>query len=122
MTFPTISYKYNSVEGADALAALVDQKFAPLGTFIPTDVDARCEVEFERESTQQHGKVYRTEVNLTIDGVLHRAEATEDSFELAIDEVRAEINKKLRRSKSKNTSLFRRASRKMKEKFLGSGS
>ena len=118
MTFPTISYKYNSVEEADALATLMDQKLAPLGMFIPDDVDARCSVEFERESTQQHGKVYRVETNLTIDGVLHRAEATEDSFELAIDEVRDEINKKLRRAKSKNTSLFRRAGRKMKEKFM----
>ncbi len=117
MTFPMITYKYNSVEKADVLATLVDQKFDPLGKFIAEGANTVCEVEFEKVGTQQHGKIYRVEANLRIDGTLHRAEATEESFELAIDEVRDELNKKMRRSKSKSVSMLRRAGQKVKERF-----
>lgn len=118
MTFPMITYKYNGVEAADALAKLVDQKFEPLGRFIPADVAAICEVEFEKIASQQQGKIHRVEANLTIDGVLHRADAVEESFEEAIDEVRDELNKKLRRAKGKNQSLLKRAGQKVKEQFF----
>lgn len=120
MTFPMITYKYNSVEAADALAKLMDQKLEPLGSFIPADVSATCEVEFEKIASKQHGKIHRVEANLRVDGALHRADAVEESFEMAIDEVRDELNKKLRRTKGKNRSLLKKAGQRMKEKFFTS--
>jgi ribosomal subunit interface protein len=118
MTFPTISYKYNNTEGAEKLAALTDQKLQPLGKLIAEDANTNCEVEFERVGAGQQGKVHRVEANLRVDGTLHRAEAVEESFEVAIDEVRDELNKKLRRSKDKSQSLLRRAGQQVKEKFF----
>ncbi len=120
MTFPMITYKYNNLPEGDKLANLVDQKLEPLGKFIPDNSSAVCEVEFEKAGPQQHGKIFRVEINFRVDGVLHRTEAVEESFELAIDEVRDELNKKLRRTKSKNQSLLRRARQKVKEKFFSS--
>ena len=121
MTFPTISYKYNAIEEADTLAELVDQKLGSLGKFISTEATAACEVEFEKIAANQHGKIFRVEANLRVDGTLHRADAVEESFELAIDEVRAELNKKLRRAKDKNKSLLRRAGQQVKETFFRGG-
>lgn len=113
-----IAYKYNNLAEGDKLAMLMDQKLEPLGKFIPEGANAVCEVEFEKVSPQQHGKVHRVEANLTVDGTLHRTDAVDDSFELAIDEVRDELNKKLRRAKSKSESLLRRAGQQVKDKFF----
>ena len=118
MTFPMISYKYNNLPDGNKLATIMDQKLEPLGKFIQDGASATCEVEFEKVSPKQHGKVHRVEVNLRVDGVMHRTEAMDDSFELAIDEVRDELNKKLRRAKSKNETLFRKARQRVKEKFF----
>lgn len=118
MTFPTITYKYNSIENADTLATLVDEKLSTLSKFIATGTPALCEVEFEKVASQQQGRIYRVEVNLTVDGTLFRTEATEETFEVAIDEVRAELDKKLRRDKDKQTSLIRRTGHKLKEQFF----
>jgi len=52
------------------------------------------------------------------DGTLFRAEATEESFEKAIDEVRAEIDKSLRRAKEKHATLDKQAGREIKEQML----
>jgi len=118
MTFPTISYKYNGVEHADALTTLTDQKLSSLSKFIAPNTPALCEVEFEKVASHQQGRIYRVEANLTIDGTLYRTEATEETFEYAIDEVRNELDKKIRREKDKQTSFIRRAGHKLKEQFF----
>lgn len=117
MTFPTVTYKYNNVDGAEQLAGIVDKKVESLGKFIKDGVVAQCEVEFEKVAEQKHGKIHRVEANLTINGTLYRAEATEETFEKAIDEVRNELDKEIRRSKDKTGSLLKRAGRNIKELF-----
>lgn len=118
MTFPSVHYKYNNLEAGEKLANLMDQKLAPLGKLLPEDAPVSCEVEFEKVSPHQHGRVHRVEANLTVNGVLHRTEAVEETFEQAIDEVRDELNKKLRRSKDKSVSMLRKAGQRVKEKFF----
>ena len=117
MTFPIINYKYNNLPDGESLAQLTDQKLEALGKFIADDATTTCEVEFEKVGAHQQGKIHRVEVNLRVDGTLHRAEAVDESFELAIDEVRDELDKKLRRAKEKSKSLLRRAGQQVKEHF-----
>ena len=111
------TYKYNDLEEAKGLTSLVESKLDVLQKFTSADSSVLCEVEFEKVAPSQTGEIYRFEVNATIDGTLYRAEAVESSFEKAIDEVRSELDKELRRAKNKNTSLIRRAGRKLKESF-----
>ncbi len=118
MTFPLITYKYNAVENSDTLTTLTNQKLGTLGKFISQGIAASCEVEFEKVGSHQHGKIYRVEANLTIDGTFYRTEATEENFEAAIDEVRNELDKMIRRSKDKRASFIRRAGNKLKQKFF----
>ncbi len=118
MTFPTINYKYNSIEEAKLLAEVVDQKFSTLDRFIGDTTAVTCEVEFEKVATHQHGRVYRVEANLTVNGNLYRAEATEDSFEKAIDSVRHGLEHELSKAKDKHHTLDKDSGRALKEQML----
>lgn len=111
MTFFTINYKYNDLQEAKQLATVMDQKLEALQKFIPKDAAVTCEVEFERVGAHLNGTVHRVEINLTINGTVYRAEATEESFERAIDVVRNELARELRRAKEKQGTLRKRAGR-----------
>lgn len=111
MTFSNINYKYNGIEEAKLLSDVVEQKFTTLDKFISADAVTLCEVEFEKVATHQHGRFYRVEANLNIKGELYRAEATEESFEKAIDEVRHGLEQELRKAKDKHATLDKDAGR-----------
>ena len=113
------TYKYNNLEEAKVLAPVMDQKLTMLQKFVEEGSSVLSEVEFEKVAPGKNGAIFRVEANITIDGKLHRAEATEESFEKAMDEVKNELDKELRRAKGKETSMMRRAARRIKERFLG---
>jgi ribosomal subunit interface protein len=89
-----------------------------LTKFLSEDQSITCDIEFEKVAPQKSGQVHRVEVNLMVEGTLFRAEATENSFELAIDEVRNELDKELRRAKDKQLTLDKSAGRAAKEQML----
>jgi len=75
----------------------------------------KCDVEVgKRSEHHQSGDIYRAEVNITEDGKLFRAEATGESINAAIDKVRDEMEKQLRRHKKKKDSLLRRGGARVK--------
>jgi ribosomal subunit interface protein len=113
MAFPTITIKRINTEPRDALENLVQQKLDSLDKYVQ-EASALCEVEFEKLTTSQQGPIHRIEVNLQVDGALYRAEATEESFEKAVDEVRDELDKELRRYNKKRDTLMRRGGRTLK--------
>ncbi len=115
MSFPTINFKATNTDLAQHLQYLVDQKFESLDKYMGDETDTRCEVEFEKETAQQSGNIFRVEANLWLAGKLYRAEASEVSFEIAIDEVRNELDKELRRSNDKQNTLMKRGGRLIKK-------
>lgn len=115
MSFPTINFKATNTELDQNLQLILEQKFQSLEKYVGTESDARCEVEFEKETAHQSGKFFRVEANLWLAGKLHRVEATETSFEMAIDEVRNELDKSLRRSGDKQNTLMKRGGRAIKK-------
>ena len=115
MAFPMIAFKGTNTELDPSLQDVVTQKFSSLEKFIGDETDVKCEVEFEKVTTQQSGPVHRVEANLWCHGKLYRAEATEDTFEAAIDGVRNELDKELRRANDKRDSLMKRGGRKLKD-------
>ncbi len=112
---PMINYKATNAEVDPQLQEVMDQKLASLEKYIGDETDVNCDVEFEKVTASQSGKVHRVTVNLWLAGTLHRAEATEMSFEEAIDEVRNELDKELRRSRSKQDTLMKRGGRALKK-------
>lgn len=114
MTIPNIQYKATNTELDITLQGLIEHKLESLGKYFSEKNAILCVVEFEKETAHQSGKHFRVEVNLQVDGKLYRVEATELSFEIAIDEVRSELDKQLRRDLKKKTTLFRRGSQMIK--------
>lgn len=114
MSFPTITFKQTNVTVDEQLVSLLEQKLVTLEKFIG-EAPSLCEAEFEKVTHHQNGDVHRVEVNLQVNGKLYRAEATEDSFEKAIDEVRSELDKELGRARDKEDTLLKKGGRKIKE-------
>lgn len=114
MAFPRINFNKNNLPIDEHLLTLAEEKLQALGKFIQ-DGPAVCDVEFEKVSYHEKGDYYRIEVNLEVAGKLYRAEASLDSFEKAIDEVRDELDKELRRDHDKQETLLRRGGRRLKE-------
>ncbi len=118
MTFPNINYKFNDLVEAQSLTDVVEQKLAAFDKYLHGNGSATCDVEFRKTAPQQNGQIHHVEVNLVIDGTLFRAEATEESFQKAIDEVRDELDKELRRAKEKQETLSKQAGREAKEQMM----
>jgi len=114
MALPIIQFKATNTELDGELQDLIEHKLQTLERFITTETDLKCEVEFEKLSHHKTGDVYRVEVNFFKDGQLFRAEAAAENFEKAIDEVRSELDKEMRRDHKKKDTLLKRGGRKIK--------
>lgn len=121
MTFPT-NVKLTNAVVPPQLQAILEQKLVTLEKYIGDETDVVCEVEFEKVAPKENGPVHRLEINLYVAGTLYRAEATANSFEMAIDEVRDELDKEMRRNKSKRLTLLKKGGRKIKEEVLKASS
>jgi len=109
-----INFKYNNLPDVHGLSDVVEQKLQSLSKYYKETDTVVCDIEFEKVAPKQNGQVHRFEVNMTVEGQLFRADAIEESFEAAIDEVRDELDKELRRSKSKKDTLAKKAGRAIK--------
>ncbi len=115
MVFPTIQFKATNTVLEGTLQDLVVHKFATLERYIGTATDLTCEVEFEKIGLHQNGMIHRVEANFYRDGQLFRAEATEDSFEKAIDKVRSELDAAMNSTLKKRETLVKRGGRAIKD-------
>ena len=115
MAFPMIQFKATNTELIGELQDILEMKLHSLEKYLGDETNLKCEAEFEKVTTQTSGPIYRVDVNLYVGGKMFRAESTEVSFEEAIDEVRNELDKELRRSNKKRETLFKKGGRKIKE-------
>ncbi len=115
MAFPIIQFKAVNTVLEGTYQDLVEHKFASLERYMGQATDLKCEVEFEKISAKNNGPIFRVEANFYRDGTLFRADATEESFEKAIDRVRNELDKEMRRTLSKRGTLLRRGSQAIKD-------
>lgn len=96
----------------------VRSKLASLEKFIPQkeSLEILAEVEVGRRSRRQKkGDVYRAEINLTLDGILHRSVSKRSEITEAFDVAYSGIERQVRRGKKKSDSLMRRGARRAKE-------
>ncbi|MEZ4104507.1 MAG: ribosome-associated translation inhibitor RaiA [Candidatus Paceibacterota bacterium] len=121
MSFPNIIFKTTNIEVENKLKDLVEQKFSSLGKYIGTETDVKCEVEFEKIASHNSGDIYRLEANVWLGGKMHRAEATRDTFENAIDEVKDELDRELNKENDKRQTLIKKGGREIKEAMQAGG-
>ena len=72
------------------------------------------EAEMERLTHHKKGEVFRVEFNITSHGKLYRAEATSFDPRSAIDNAKDQVEKQIRRSKTKRFALFTKGARAIK--------
>lgn len=108
--------KTTNAEVPQSLVAYLEEKLASLETFFDaSDPTLRCSIELGKTTEHHHsGRVYRAEVNLHTAGKQFRATATEESFEAALDSVKEELKKELRRAKGRERSFLHRGGAKLK--------
>jgi ribosomal subunit interface protein len=117
MTFPSITYNFNDIAEARDLTEVLETKFTSLEKYLHDNETVSCDVEFSKVAAKQNGQIHKLSANLMVNGTLFRADATEESFEQAIDEVRSELDKELRRAKDKQATLEKQAGREAKEQL-----
>lgn len=110
-----ITFKHTNSETNSRIHDFVRQKLSILDKYLGGETDVKIEVEFEKLVSHKSGPICRVEVNVWRVGKLYRAEATEMTFEAAIDVVKDYIDQEMKRSNEKHTSLLRRGSRKLKD-------
>lgn len=93
----------------------MEQKFSSLEKHMGSQSDVSCNVEFEKMVAHQTGDIHRVEANVYANGKMFRAEATEQSFEVAIDMVRKELERELSKAHEKRDTLLKRGRRKIKD-------
>jgi putative sigma-54 modulation protein len=76
------------------------------------------EVEIGR-TTKHHqaGDIFRAEINLSINGKLFRVESEQESLYAAIDEVRDDLEREIKKFKEKRETIFIRGARSIKKKL-----
>lgn len=115
-TFPQINIKTTNFTATDEVRAILEKRLTSLEKFLPEEeTDLSCDVELERETAHQTGRIYRAEFNLRIGGKLLRAEATEERMEDAIDQAKGDLKRELRRFSDKRQSLMRRGAQRVKD-------
>lgn len=85
-----------------------------LGNVENKEVLAEVEVG-RRLKGQNKGDVFRAEINLTHEGKMYRAVTKAGDIFSALDELKDEIGKEVKRSLNKKEDIFRRSARKLKE-------
>lgn len=115
MNFPTITFIHKNVSPDISLQTLVRNKLTPLQKYLEGARSVKCEVEIEKMTSHNSGPICRIEVNLWRGDRLSRAEAIEETFEKAVDEVRRHLEVELERAHDKRVSVFRKGARRLKE-------
>lgn len=95
--------------------SVVEKFLSPVG-----DQQILAEVEVGLDSKHhQKGDVYRAEANVSVDGAVYRAAVKAETITAALDNLKDEISKVIRRSQSKKDALYKRGGRMIKKLFTG---
>ncbi len=118
MSFPNINFKITNAEVDENLKIIAENKLSTLSKFIG-EAHSICDLEFEKITNHHNqGNIHRVEINLQINGDLHRTEATDETFEKALDKAKEELWNKLQSVQGKRETLFKRGARKIKEMMI----
>ena len=101
----------------DAIRNYVEKKLKGIDRFAnTTESQLQIQVEVGRTpSDQESGEVFRAEINLSINGNQFYAVSKKDELYAAIDDVKNEIVRQMKKSKGKDTVAVRKGQRKAKK-------
>jgi len=113
-----IIIKTTNIEPNPAIKEYVDEKIGSIDKFLGnidrSVTEARVEVG-KITRGQQKGEIFRAEVNLTLPGELLRSVAHEEDLRIAIDKVKDELQREIKKYKGKQKARFIRGARRAKK-------
>lgn len=95
---------------------LIREKISLVERFLELKGDevALAEVEVQRSTHHKKGEVFRCEVNLSFKGKVIRAETKHFDVRNAIEDLRQQLEKRIRRGKGKRFDVFKKGARRLK--------
>jgi len=112
-----IAIQTKNIEMTSAIRNYVEKKLKGMDRFAnTTESQLQIQVEVGRTpSDQESGEVFRAEINLGINGNQFYAVSKKDELYAAIDDVKSEIVRQMKKSKGKDTVAVRKGQRKAKK-------
>ncbi len=117
-----INISARNIELTEAVNDYARKKVLMVEKYIDADKDAGifAQVELGKEvRNQMSGDIFIAEINLDIAGEVLNAKTEKGDLYAAIDEMKDEITRLIRRNKNKRRDLFRKGALKMKEMVRG---
>jgi len=114
------SIKTKNFESTEEIENYLDKKLKSLEKFLSSFNRDLVKVEVEIGRTTKHhqaGDIFRAEINLSINGKLFRVESEQESLYAAIDEVRDDLEREIKKFKEKRETIFIRGARSIKKKL-----
>lgn len=115
MILSSLRIKGSGIDVTEKIQSIVEQKLQPLERITVSAKSVLCEVELEKIKSHQTGRIHRAEINLTLDGVVYRADAVENQIEQAIDVARDEIKSEILKSRGKKERQRKKGQRVIKQ-------
>lgn len=115
-----INIKTKDIELTRAIEDYIDKKIQTLKRFIPDYESGIAKASVEVGRTTRHhqaGDIFRAEINLSVGGKLFRVESARDDLYTAIDEVRDDLEREIKRFKEKKDTVYIRGARSFKKMF-----
>ena len=102
---------------------LIDNKLKPIERTLGADAEkALVEVEIELvEERKNNNAVYRAEINISVEGKLYRGASTRRLLQNAMNDVKEELTKEIRRSRGKERDMTKKGGRLIKSFLRGFG-
>jgi len=105
----TTNVKATHIKITPDIQSYLDKRLSSLNKLLDKDDSGVvCNVELERSVHHRRGDVFRAEITLSTRSGVYRAEAKGENIEAAIDGVKGEVMRELRRGKRKREHLLRR--------------
>ena len=113
-----INIKATNIELTDAIREYVNKRVSSLEKLIKDGAIISVEV---GRTTNHHNKgdIFKAEINIKNDGEVFYADVEREDLYSAIDEVKEEISRKLKRNKGRTTTLYRRGAKSVKKMLKG---
>lgn len=114
-----IEVKTTNLELTDAISEYLTEKIVSLERFInvPDDTEVLAEVELAKRTDhhQSGDDLFKAEINLSISGKMFRVVSNKSDIYAAIDDMKDDIIREVRKDKEKQETLVRKGARAAKE-------
>lgn len=115
----SISIKSTKLTLGPEVKAYALKKMEAVEKFTKGKKAVKIEIELAKKTHSKKGDVFYAEINLAVEGKFFRATSEGETIEAAIDDMKDEILRELRKEKTRRTEVARRKEGRVKRALRG---